>query len=148
LCSITSTHLGARGFVGSARERDELYRSRTVVFRRVKGEEGVGWVSRRRVHGMGSGLRLLVGGVEEEEGNVSVGPRCRAPPVRGDGLKGFASVCPRWAGCFGCMLFGGSRVRGNKLSSGTGATGTKSALILPCLSNRSRTFRGPSIPPS
>jgi hypothetical protein len=52
-----------------------------VVFKRVKGEEGVGAVSRAIFHSGGGG------GDEEAAGRVSVGPRCRAPPVRGEGVN-------------------------------------------------------------
>lgn len=60
--------------------------------------EGVGAVSSFRTHS---------GGVEMDgwAGRASVGPRVRAPPVRGEMVHSFA-------GCGGDGVFGGSRDAG------------------------------------
>jgi hypothetical protein len=70
-----------------------------VVLRRVKGEDGVGAVSSLIFH---SGREFCV---DVAAGRESEGPRLRAPPVKGEGLKVLA-------GCCRALDFGGSRDSG------------------------------------
>lgn len=93
---MTSRYAAPAGFSGNARWRLWSYISRLVVFRRVKGEDGVGAVSSFNVHSGGGG------GVDVDAGSESSGPRIRAPPVNGEGLKAADEAC-----CF--FKFGGSR---------------------------------------
>lgn len=93
----------------------------------MKGDDGVGAVSSLMAH---SGVGGVVG---DAAGRWSVGPRVRAPPVNGDGLKVFA-------GCgVGCG-FGGSRDAGYSVDSGTEGMGAISTVIFAALSKRIRSY--------
>lgn len=90
---MTSLYIEFAGSDGRARERETSYMGRCVVLSSVKGDEGVGCVSSLSVH---------VGASSCAFGRESVGPRVRAPPVRGEGVK----VLAGW----GCVVWsGGSR---------------------------------------
>ena len=110
-----------------------------MVLRRVKGEEGVGEVSRAIFHSGGGG-----GWEDWEEspaGRLSVGPRCRAPPVRGEGMNGFVLVVVVvLAGWWGGDGFGGSRDEGSRVDRGTAGIGVHSTVRLAALSNRRRSL--------
>ena len=93
----------------------------------MNGEEGVGSVSSLIFHSGGAG------GVDVAAGRVSEGPRLRAPPVKGEGLKVSAGCC--WV-----PEFGGSNDGGYSVESGTAGMGVNSTVRLAALSNRSRSY--------